>query len=178
MAKRIFKITGIVLGVVIAFVGAIVGVLALMGKLKTPDVEPDVLRFESDIRIIDTYKQLDDYTTNDLYSFVLTGTNSKEEFADYEVNQTNCDIWFVGNVGSNLIQLCDENGVALTASKGLYRVECNKPIYYKIVPLFDVEHNIKPEVANVDGKVMLQARSESKNAQSNVLTIWIDRPIH
>ncbi|MBQ4267396.1 MAG: hypothetical protein IJB93_04310, partial [Clostridia bacterium] len=119
MKKKIFKVIGLVLASVIGFTGAVVGVLAIMGKFKTPDVYPDVLFFENnEMVVIDEYIPLDKYTKDDLYSFVLTGTNSTEDYAEFDVNKKTCYIWFADdenntNVGANLIQLCDSEGKPL-----------------------------------------------------------------
>ena len=57
-AKKIFAIIGIVLGVALAFAGAVIGIMALMGKFKTPDVFPDELLFtESEIVVVDEYDE-------------------------------------------------------------------------------------------------------------------------
>ena len=74
MKKKIFKVIGIVLASVFGFTGAVLGVMALMGKFKTPDVYPDVLVFQqNEIVVIDEYIALDKYEKSDLYSFTLTG---------------------------------------------------------------------------------------------------------
>ena len=112
-AKRVFKIFGIVFGAVLAFVGIVVGVMAIMGKFKTPVVYPTELIFLENDKIV-IAKETYDATAEpkddlfDIYSFELTGLNSS---AEHEVNKKNCYIWFYENVGANLITLCDEFGV-------------------------------------------------------------------
>ena len=44
--KRVFAIIGIVIGCVTAFVGGVLGVMALMGKFKTPVVKPEKIYFK------------------------------------------------------------------------------------------------------------------------------------
>ncbi|MBQ8615820.1 MAG: hypothetical protein IJ415_04565, partial [Clostridia bacterium] len=172
-AKRVFKIFGIVFGAVLAFVGIVVGVMAIMGKFKTPVVYPTELIFLENDKIV-IAKETYDATAEpkddlfDIYSFELTGLNSS---AEHEVNKKNCYIWFYENVGANLITLCDEFGVPLQKNeKNRYLVQCNEPIYYMI-------NEIDGE-AETDGKVQIWAISENNKAMVNVpLTFWIDRVV-
>lgn len=181
MAKRIFKIMGIVFGAVLGFVGIVIGVMAAMGKFKTPVVFPTGLEFlENDVVVIqgNTYNPLVDWETQfadednrpTIQSFVLTGTNKD---AKHEVNKKDCYIWFYETVGEDLITLCDENGVPLEANEyNYYLVQCNEPIYYMV--------NELEEDAVTDGKVQIQAKSANNKAlvdQHHVLTFWIDREV-
>lgn len=172
-AKRVFAIFGIVFLGVAAFAGAVLGVMALMGKFKTPIVYPTELVFLDNDRIViegQTYNPAMPWNEQllQVYKIELEGTNSSEE---HPVNQKDCYIWFYQNVGSNLITLCNAEGEPLVKdSNNRYKVKCNEPIYYLI--------NKVDEDAVTDGKVMLMARSENNKAQADVpLTLWIDRKI-
>ena len=192
MKKKIFKVIGIVLASVFGFTGAVLGVMALMGKFKTPDVYPDVLVFQqNEIVVIDEYIALDEYEKSDLYSFTLTGITNNEEYADIGVNKTTCYIWFAddeqnNNVGANLITLCDADGNPLSKITDVndknynrYKVDCNSPVYFKINSLLDNNGNQISSIANLDGKVLIHARHENEMvATSTPLTIWIDRIIN
>ena len=171
MGKRILKVVGIVLGSVTAFVGVVVGVLAAQGKFKTPIVYPKVLAFDQSERTI-AYSGVEQGRTETIYSYKLIGTN--DEF-EHEVNKTLCDVWFVNNVGSNLIELCDANGTPLTANKGRYQINANTLSYFKVNAKYDsIAFNYSsPNL----GKVVLQARSENERTQSTPMTIWIDREV-
>ena len=163
MKKRILKIIGIVLASVFGFVGAVVGVLALMGKFKAKDVYPDTLFFEQEEMVI-----VDNYNSDEFYSFKLIGTNSKE--TDYEVNKNTCYLEFVSNTGSNLITLYDSNKKPISKEYNRYKIQCNAPTYFKLVD--------NDSVLNKDGKIILRARSEGDRAISKTdLTIWIDRTV-
>ena len=50
--KRVFAIIGVVLGSVTALVGAVFGVMALMGKFKEPVAYPTTLEFELTEQVI------------------------------------------------------------------------------------------------------------------------------
>ena len=164
MVKKIFAIIGIVLGGVAVFAGAVFVVLALMGRFRTPDVYPSSLMFmESEQTVVYRQDELDQ-----LHTFVLNGFSNDEN----EVNHKTCYIYFYNNIGSNLITLCDENGVPLVAENNRYRIECNELVYYKL--------NENPTIDYEDenfGRVVLQARDERNQVQSNNLTLWIDRAV-
>lgn len=164
MVKKIFAIIGIVLGGVAVFAGAVFGVLALMGRFRTPDVYPSSLMFmESEQTVVYRQDELDQ-----LHTFVLNGFSNDEN----EVNHKTCYIYFYNNIGSKLITLCDENGVPLVAENNRYRIECNELVYYKL--------NENPTIDYEDenfGRVVLQARDERNQVQSNNLTLWIDRAV-
>ncbi len=162
MGKQVFKIIAIVLGCVTAFVGAVVGVMALMGKFKTPTVPPEELIFiDDELEIIDMGE------TDDIFSFTLTGLSKQE----HEVNQKDCKIWFVE--GGDLITLCNQNGEPLTSVQNKYMVRCNELIYYKINPVTSNEML----QGQTFGKVVLRAWDAKDQVSSNNLTIWIDRNI-
>lgn len=166
MRKRILKFVGIVLVSVFGFVGITLGVMALMGKFKTPIVYPTVLKFENEREII-----VADFSNNSdskLYSFRLVGENSGEE---NEVNQTQCQVWIES--GRDIFYLCNQDGEKLTPNKsGYYSVDCNSDIYYKL---------IKDEVEQQDvGKIVLKARTnhDSTNIESqNSKKILVDQKV-
>lgn len=167
MAKRIFKIAGIVIGAVTLFVAAVIGVMALMGKFKTPIIYPARLTFVDDSQTI--VKPSDNSEgSNGLYSFILTGFSSSGD----AVNQKTCYIYFENNIGSDLITLCDQNGTPLIAENNRYKVNCDEAIYFK---LKEVNSNMFENTTF--GKVVIKARDEKNQVQSNALTIWIDRDI-
>ena len=141
--KRVFKIIGIVVGCVVAFVGAVLGVFAAMGKFKTPVVKPEKIYFEKTEQVV-VAQYRDDKGKEIIYSFKLIGSNSS---IDHEVNVKDCYIQFLDGTGSDLIEFCDKNGVPLIASnetgwKGWYKVECNEDIYYKMKAQYEAyEYN-------------------------------------
>lgn len=127
--KRVFAIIGIVVGCITAFVGGVIGVMAAMGKFKTPVVKPEKIYFKNPEQVV-VAQYKDDKGKDVLYSFMLVGENSS---IDHEVNVKDCYIWFKDNTGVDLIELCDKNGNLLKAdSKGRFKVKCNEPIYYKL----------------------------------------------
>lgn len=165
MVKKVFAIIGIVTGSVLAFMGSFLGIMALMGKFTTPDVFPDSLAFVQDEggnRIV--------ASTDEFYSFVLSGTNANPEYAKYGVNKTTCYLWFADPIGAKLIELYDSSYNLLQKQNGKYKIDCNSPVYYKVKPLTD-------ETKLLDGKVELIARHENDNVQSDKLIIWVDREI-
>ena len=169
MVKKIFKIFGIVFGSVLAFVGGVFGVMAAMGKFKTPILYPEVLMFVDEEQMI--IAGIPNGIENEdptIYHFVLQGTNSNTK---YEVNRKTCYLWFSDNIGSDLITLCDERGNPLQKTNdNRYTINCNEPVYYTLNPIADD--------ATTDGKVVLTARSENGKTMPDVpLTIWIDREI-
>ena len=180
-AKRIFAIIGIVLGSVTAFVGAVFGVMAAMGKFKTPVVYPTQLVFLNNDHIVierqtydpeidweEQFNKEDNNPDPSIESIMLEGLNPGSEHA---VNRKNCYLWFYENIGVDLITLCDKEGKPLVKDENnRYLVNCNEPIYYMI--------NTVEEDAVTDGKVMLMARSENNKAQVDTpLTFWIDRVV-
>ncbi len=180
MKKRIFRMIGIVLCSVFGFTGAVFGVMALMGKFKTPVIYPTVLGFEVDEQVVverktfntevdweSQFENVDAAPT--IESFILSGRNPKFE---EEVNKRDCYIWFDDAASSNLITLCNKYGRPLQAnSNNRYLVKCNEPIYYMI--------NRVADDAQTDGKVVLNARSvnETLKRPENPMTIWIDRQV-
>lgn len=161
MKRKIFTVLGIVIGAVVGLFGGTAGVLALMGKFKTPVVYAEVLEFENNNQVViaDSEK---------IYSFMLNGANPNEE---HEVNQKDCKIWFIE--GSNLIQLCDKDGVALSRDSSLrYTVQCNEKIYFK---LKDINVNVESENSK-RGLVQLRALN-SKTESVADMKIWIDRRV-
>lgn len=165
MVKKVFAIIGIVLGGVAVFVGAVFGVMALMGKFKTPDIYPSSLSFvESEQTIVYRQDELDE-----LHTFVLNGFSNSEN----EVNHKTCYIYFYNNIGSDLITLCDANGVPLVAENNRYKIECNELVYYKLNENSTIDYQDENY-----GRVVLQARDERNQVQSNNLTIWIDRAVN
>ena len=180
-AKKVFAIIGIVISSVTAFVGAVVGVMALMGKFKTPNVYPTTLEFaiteqtviEQNPFDVNLFKETGKWAQGStIYSFTLSGTNSKE---DHEVNKKDCYIWFENVSSSTLITLCNKQGKPLTKdNNNRYLVKCNEPIYYMVNAL---DEDIA--VGETDGKVTLMARStnETLKRPENPMVIWIDRTI-
>ncbi len=166
MTKKIFKVIAIVLASIIVFVGAVFGIMALMGRFRTPDVYPNRLEFIEDEQTI-VYS---DSNQDRLYSFVLNGFSDDEE---YEVNQKDCYIYFVNNVGADLITLCDQNGNPLQAENNRYLVQCNEYIYYKVNDVSETNFS-----GSTYGQVVLQGRDARSQVQSsNNLTIWVDRKV-
>ncbi len=165
MTKKIFKIIGIVFASIIVFVGAVFGIMAIMGKFKTPDVYPNRLQFIDNEQTV-IYQ---DNNPDKLYSFVLNGFSDN---LDYEVNQKDCYIYFVNNIGSDLITLCDSKGNPLVSENNRYSIECNEHVYYKIKDVSETDFSNSNY-----GQVILQARDSRSQVQSNNLTIWVDREI-
>ncbi|MFQ6752473.1 MAG: hypothetical protein ACLRFL_02805 [Clostridia bacterium] len=194
MKKRIWKVIGIVLGSIVGLFGATIGVLAIQGKFSTPVLYPEVLSFDDNHRIIlpvltDAEREAQDedwrvaynesissyYDDNrDLYYFVLTGTNSNEE---YPVNRKNCYIWFNDNIGNDLIVLCDGKGDALPkGANNRYAVECNEKIYFKLKSDFAEGHYIDSN--ENQGLINIRAcREDRKVYVEENLSLWIDRRI-
>ncbi len=164
MVKKIFKITGIVTASVLAFVGVVFGILAAMGKFKTPIVFPSQLQFvESEQTVILTGKE-NGSAGREYKSFILTGISNSE----HAVNQRVCFITF--DKGVELIELLDSEFNVITPIQNRYRVLCNEPIYYR---LKDSAKNM----SKTDGKVVMRARDEKNMVVSNYLTLWLDRPV-
>lgn len=168
MVKRVFAIIGIVLGSALVFAGAVIGVYALMGRFRTPVVYPSRLEFvESEQTIVNDNQ-------NGLYYFILNGYSNSEN----EVNQKNCFIDVLD--GTDLIQLCSSNGENLTEyvdengnrHPNRYLVQCNERIYYKLKSIGASHFN-----DSTYGRILIQARDERGQHQSNQLTIWVDRKI-
>ena len=168
MVKRVFAIIGIVLGSALVFAGAVIGVYALMGRFRTPVVYPSRLEFvESEQTIVNDNQ-------NGLYYFILNGYSNSEN----EVNQKNCFIDVLD--GTDLIQLCSSNGENLTEYvdengnryPNRYLVQCNERIYYKLKSIGASHFN-----DSTYGRILIQARDERGQHQSNQLTIWVDRKI-
>jgi len=159
MVKRVFAIIGIVLGSVAVFVGGVFGVMALMGKFKTPIVYPTVLQFEGETQLVLAGQ-------DDPYCFVLKGENPNSE---HEVNQKTCYIWFDQSTSTDLITLRDKDGNALVANESnRYKINCNEPVYY----------TINDNVDGKDGIVKIVARSEDEKVMpNNPLTLHIDREV-
>ena len=168
MVKRVFAIIGIVLGSALVFAGAVIGVYALMGRFRTPVVYPSRLEFvESEQTIVNDNQ-------NGLYYFILNGYSNSEN----EVNQKNCFIDVLD--GTDLIQLCSSNGENLTEYvdengnryPNRYLVQCNERIYYKLKSIGASHFD-----DSTYGRILIQARDERGQHQSNQLTIWVDRKI-
>ena len=168
MVKRVFAIIGIVLGSALVFAGAVIGVYALMGRFRTPVVYPSRLEFvESEQTIVNDNQ-------NGLYYFILNGYSNSEN----EVNKKNCFIDVLD--GTDLIQLCSSNGENLTEYvdengnryPNRYLVQCNERIYYKLKNIGASHFN-----DSTYGRILIQARDEQGQHQSNQLTIWVDRKI-
>ena len=168
MVKRVFAIIGIVLGSALVFAGAVIGVYALMGRFRTPVVYPSRLEFvESEQTIVNDNQ-------NGLYYFILNGYSNSEN----EVNQKNCFIDVLD--GTDLIQLCSSNGENLTEYvdengnryPNRYLVQCNERIYYKLKNISASHFD-----DSTYGRILIQARDERGQHQSNQLTIWVDRKI-
>ena len=173
MRKKIFITIGIVFGVIVAFAGGVFGVLAAMGKFKTPVIRPEEIYFENEEQVI-----IADYIDKDgntvLYSFELKGVNENYQ---YPVNNPICYIWFKNGIGADLIELCDAEGNPLVQQQNLrYEINCNEKIYYK---LKEVNQNVSLDPdSEVNGKVVISAMAEDKlHYSTNDLTIWIDRKI-
>lgn len=183
MTKKIFAIIGIVCGSVAVFCGAVFGVMALMGKFKTPVIYPTTLNFEqTEITVIqgavyDTEKELsaqEDKPT--IHEFKLVGLNP--DF-DRPVNQTECYVWFKNSEGPKLITLCDVNGNPLQANGNRFLVHCNQPIYFMVNKIAD-DGIIDPVTNKVtDGVAILEARSvnDTLKKPDSPLNIYIDRKV-
>ncbi len=178
MAKRIFKVIGIVLASIVGFTGVVVGVMAIMGKFKKPVVYPQQLVFaEQEIVVVD----------NGEYQTVAVGENelslSKETFTfelkgysneEHEVTEKTCLLTVLDN--SNLIKLTNQSGEPLTPeANGRFKINCNEPTYFRL---------IEPAVAKFTGesygKVNCYAHDENMKTRTEIgkdLTIWIDRKI-
>lgn len=172
MFKKIMKIAGIVVGSVAVFTGAVIGVMAAMGKFKKKKIYPNRLFFAEteQVVIFDEINQPDKW-----YSFVVSGENTESK---YNVNMKDCYISFENNKeATKLIELYDKNKNKLEANKsGRFEVECNEPVYYKVKPQeqdFDIRNG-------QFGKVVISAMGEelSMVASSKDLTIWIDRKVN
>lgn len=156
MGKRILKIVAIVLASTIGFVGAVVGVMALMGKFKKPIVYPDRLSFaDAELTIVD-------YGDDASHYFVLNGFANDGQ----EVNQKSCYLWFDNGVGEDLITFKDAKK---QPNSEFYIVNCNEPIYYT------VNKNAIENTENEFGKVVLRARdTRNRVSSSNTQTIFVD----
>ena len=116
---------GVAFGVVFGFAGAVFGVMAAMGKFKTPIVYPTVLVFANPEQVViegKTYDPTLDWETQfadpenrpKIDYFILSGTNP--DFT-HEVNKTKCYLWFEDSSSASLITLCDEAGHPLVPNK-------------------------------------------------------------
>lgn len=173
--KRVFAIIGIVVGCITAFVGGVLGVMAIMGKFKTPEVRPEKIYFENPEQVV--VAQYKDDNNNDVINyFILKGENSSY---DVDVNIKDCLIWFENGVGEDLIILCDKNGNPLVAdAKGRYSVNCNEKIYYKFNDGFDNSVELDPSY-DKNGKVVLKAKTgDDLHAVDQPLVIWVDRTVN
>ena len=172
MRKKIFKVVGIVLAAALAFIGVVVGIMAIRGKFKTKNIYPTELIFVDDE--IDAVN----YYDNSIHSFTITGLSSN----DKKVNKTNCYIYFVDRVngqnfyGEDLIMLCQKDGTPLAkqANSNKYKVKCNEPIYYK---LRDFGTNPAHFEKENYGIAKLQADDERGMVKSNILTIKVDQTV-
>ncbi|MBR1987914.1 MAG: hypothetical protein IKA36_02620 [Clostridia bacterium] len=168
MFKRIMKIAGIVFAGVAVFTGAVIGVMAAMGKFKKKKIYPNRLFFmeTEQVVIFDEKNDPDAW-----YSFVVSGENTESK---YDVNQKDCYISFVNKEASSLVDLYDKNKNKLEANQaGRFEVECNEKIYYKVKKQTELFNG-----SNY-GKVVIHALGEelSMVASSKDLTIWIDRVV-
>ncbi len=184
IVKKVFKTIGLVFAAVLGFLGAVVGVMAAMGKFKTPEVYPTVLEFAVTEEVVIEGNTFDVDRINEwesqfedkakapqIYSFIISGSNPNEE---HEVNQKDCYIEFKDVKGSKLITLCEANGKPLVKDKNnRYLVKCNEPVYYMINALKDNSEGA------TDGKVVLRTKSVNENLKlpDNDMTIWIDRVV-
>jgi len=170
--KKVFAIIGIVVGCVAAFVGGVFGVMAAMGKFKTPVVKPEKLYFETPEQVI--VAEYYDKDKNDvLYSFTLVGENDS---VDHPVNVKDCYIWFEDDIGEDLIELCDKDGKPLQYdSQKRYTIQCNEKVYYKIKAQYYVYEYVDAEKWNSDraglyvlddGKYVV---NKSENYDENVI---------
>ncbi len=191
MAKRIFKVIGIVLASIFGFTGCVVGVLAIMGKFKKPVVYPQQLVFAEQELMIEDYNNYEndaatgldlsvdktetennqDVLYKGIYSFTLTGLSG----GDQDVTEKECTLTITS--GSNLIQLCDENGDTSAVEKinnSRYKIKCNEKTYFRLKKISESKFT-----GSVYGKVVLRARSSNELADTgdNGMTIWIDRAV-
>lgn len=167
MFKRIMKITGVVVGAVAVFVGAVIGVMAAMGKFKKKKIYPNRLFFAETEQVI----VYDASKPDEWYSFMVMGENTE---TTNSVNQKSCYVSFENSDAADLIELYSKNKEKLIANtSGRFEVECNEPIYYKV----------KPQIADFSGtsfgRAEIRAMGEelSMVASSENLTIWVDRKI-
>ena len=172
MKHKILKVIGITLGCILAFIGVVVGVMAIMGKFKKQNIAPTQLTF-----LENNFEVKNDYSGS-LHSFMLTGTSDKGE-----VNQNDCYIYFIsrddsGNIyGEELITLCNENGEPLVSdNQGRYSIKCNEPTYYYFKPLGSKPSHFDPDNPRANkGKVVLEATSG--RVYSDRLTFYVDMAV-
>ena len=165
MVKKVFAIIGVILGSVIALAGAVIGVMAAMGKFKEPIVYPKSLIFEQGEIVVDSTGV--EFGTKKIQSFVLTGVGSGSN----KVNKKTCYISF--EKGNGIITLCDKLGNPLQASSGnKFKVNCNEPIYYYINYT-----NVGNEYVQKTGVVEISATDEKGTVPSNKLKILVDNEI-
>lgn len=172
MVKRIFAVIGIVVGAVAAFTGSVFGVMALMGKFKTPDVYPNAVFFaDASGNMLTDQIILED---DQIFSLNVIGSTTNTE---YGVNKKDALVWFEKNIGFDLIELCDENGNALSFVQGtrMYAVNCNEKIYYKLKNVHE-ETEIDKNVSK-RGQVVLKVRDAYDKTEPNSITLYIDREI-
>ncbi len=161
MTKRIFKVLAIVLATITGVVGVVVGVLALQGKFKTPEVYPYSLSFDMQNNMI-----IDDYD-DQMYSFVLTAQSNSA----HEVNHTTCYIRFIN--GENLITLYNNYDEIISAgSNGWYQVQCNQTLNFKLNEVSQSDFE-----SDNYGIVTLVARDERNIVESGEFSFTIDRAI-
>ncbi len=161
MTKRIFKVLAIVLAIVTGVTGIVLGVLALQGKFKTPEVYPASLSFDMESNLL-----IDNYADEE-FSFILSAQSNSE----HEVNHTTCYIQFVR--GENLITLLNNDGeINQPNSSGWYQVECNNEIKFKLKDV--TESNFEGDEYGI---VTIVARDERNIVQSQQFSFTIDRKI-
>jgi len=165
MGKKILKVSSIVVACVLAFVGAVVGVLAIMGKFNEKIVYPDRLEFlNAEQTVIMTGKE--NGTSGKEYKyFTLAGYSNGED----AVNRKVC--YLTIEKGAELIELLDSRFKPIVIDNNRYRVECNEKIYYRL-------RSAVNNFTATDGEVVIRARDEKNMVvSSNKLRLWLDRPV-
>ncbi len=177
MKGKILKVVGIVLLSILAFVGVVVGVMAIQGKFKRPIVYPSELVFETNNFVVVNDDTVDDVH---LHSFILTGKNGNKT-----VNRKTCYLKFVDRIGSEyvygeeLITLCHSDKTPIEKETegnfvGYYKVNCNEPIYYTFKAMgSDPAHYKRINY----GKVVLEAYAEKDIGKSNQLVFYVDKAV-
>lgn len=174
MAKRIFKIVGIVFGVAIVLFGAIIGIMALQGKFKKPHIEPKSLYFDLSYDQVErTYYMDVTYYANELDTkgevksnlnyFILRATPDN-------VTELDCTMQVVW--GQDLIDFCDEEG-NLLSNEEKSKVKINKPVYFKISSDYDYT-SVGYQETRGEVKIQFYPTNNLSNAD---LKINIDRQV-
>ena len=177
MVKKIFIVIGIVFGVVGAFTGVVLGVMAAQGKFKKQIVYPDaiILPDEIVVTIDNSAKNVKEgangnefVTDNQIHYFGIT--NSRKD--NKKVTMTDCELEILGN-GSQYIMLCDVNGnklEPLETDSRKYAVSSSQYVYFKVKT---INQSVKQ---NCRAILKVYSAYEDHPLTSNEMTINIDIP--